>query len=80
MAFESAILCKHLEEKDGLTFYWVSVQGDIGLCGACYLTYGREVAAIPLEDLRRVLPAIFRRKMDKSHPVYRRFIERIAAR
>ena len=72
-----AVLCMHLHAKDGLTFYYVSERPHLGLCGACFLSYGKQLEAIPAEILEPVLLKQFERKKEKSHPVFHRLIERL---
>lgn len=72
----AGILCAHLVDKDGLTFYLVSEFPPTGLCGICFSLYGRAVESIPRENLEVFPLALFERRKAKSYPVYNRIIDR----
>lgn len=72
----AGILCAHLVEKDGLTFYLVSEFPPIGLCGVCFTVYGRMVESIPKENLKAFPLALFERRKEAAYPRYSRIIER----
>jgi hypothetical protein len=70
-----AFHCPHL--KVDATFYHVCEVPDVGMCGVCYIQYGRKVKSIPEENLIPVCGGCFIRLKDKCNPVFNRLVETI---
>lgn len=70
-----AFYCLHL--KEGGVFYHICETPDVGICGACFILYGRTLRNLPEKILIPVCSGCFVRFKEKCSPVFNRLVETI---